>query len=72
MTCDRCEDIHEAQKTGVTDKPCKCSCHDNNTNTSNCTCQWNTTWTAPCPIHGWVITSTLCDAFGNCSILNLN
>ena len=27
MSCDRCSDIHDAQKKGVTTKPCKCECH---------------------------------------------
>ncbi len=27
MTCDRCEDIHKAQRDGKTSNECKCSCH---------------------------------------------
>jgi len=27
MSCNRCEHIHEAQKSGRTDKACKCDCH---------------------------------------------
>lgn len=39
MTCDRCRDIHTAQKEGKSDKPCKCNCHDSNT------LHYNGTWT---------------------------
>lgn len=28
MTCLRCTDIHDAQKSGKTQESCKCSCHD--------------------------------------------
>ncbi len=28
MTCERCKDIHEAQKSGANSKPCECKCHD--------------------------------------------
>jgi len=28
MTCDRCIDIHKAQKEGKTQRECGCSCHD--------------------------------------------
>lgn len=27
MTCDKCTDIHEAQKSGKTQDACKCNCH---------------------------------------------
>lgn len=27
MPCDKCIDIHDAQKTGKTNDPCDCSCH---------------------------------------------
>lgn len=27
MTCDKCEDIHEAQRCGKTQEECKCTCH---------------------------------------------
>ena len=27
MSCDRCVDIHNAQKSGLTQIECKCSCH---------------------------------------------
>lgn len=39
MTCNRCTDIHEAQKNGNTQQPCKCSCHVNYSTGGN------TTWT---------------------------
>jgi hypothetical protein len=68
MSCDRCEDIHQAQKAGLNDNECKCSCHDDN----ECTCQSNTTWTAPCPTHGWLVTGTTCTTDGGCWNLNLN
>ncbi len=28
MTCKRCEDIHTAQKAGLTQTECKCDCHN--------------------------------------------
>jgi len=31
MTCDRCTDIHKAQKEGKTQRECGCSCHYNYT-----------------------------------------
>jgi len=69
VSCDRCEDIHTAQLTGTTDKSCSCNCH---TNLGNCTCGNTLASTAPCPIHGWIVTNTTCDVNG-CSInLNLN
>lgn len=27
MICDRCTDIHKAQREGKTQKECECSCH---------------------------------------------
>ena len=27
MSCDRCSDVHEAQKAGLTNKKCECNCH---------------------------------------------
>ena len=27
MVCDKCKDVHEAQKAGLTQLPCLCSCH---------------------------------------------
>lgn len=32
MTCDRCMDVHNAQKSGLTQQSCKCDCHYNNQN----------------------------------------
>lgn len=29
MTCDRCTDIHKAQREGKTQRECGCSCHSN-------------------------------------------
>lgn len=31
MTCDRCTDIHTAQREGKTQQECGCSCHYNYT-----------------------------------------
>ena len=44
MSCDRCEDIHKAQRDGKTSDECKCSCH-----TLTQTYHWNTEpqWTVP-------------------------
>ncbi len=38
MTCDRCKDIHEAQREGKTQNKCWCDCH-------GCTCTWICPWT---------------------------
>lgn len=38
MTCDRCEDIHKAQRDGKTSDECKCSCH---TSTTTITSPWH-------------------------------
>ena len=27
MSCSKCQDVHEAQKSGLTQLPCLCSCH---------------------------------------------
>lgn len=40
MTCNRCYDIHEAQKLGNTQQPCKCTCHKYSYSTGG-----NITWT---------------------------
>lgn len=31
MTCNKCDDIHQAQKEGKTQNSCECDCHHNNT-----------------------------------------
>ena len=52
--CDKCNDIHTAQKEGKQDKPCSCMCHPV-TNISQepiCTCDnWNLV--GVCPVHGF-------------------
>ena len=64
--CDKCNDIHTAQKEGKQDKPCSCVCHPmTNIPAPNwqvietCTCGWATTQI--CPIHGnnlqWTFTT---------------
>lgn len=57
MSCDRCVDIHEAQRLGVVRYPCECDCHmSSGTGTDyphywpTCTCGQNST--LPCPLHG--------------------
>ena len=30
MNCDRCEDIHQAQKSGKNKNVCSCNCHGGN------------------------------------------
>ena len=35
MSCDRCEDIHQAQREGKQSDECKCSCH------TSITSPWN-------------------------------
>lgn len=34
MSCDKCTDIHKAQKEGKTQNGCKCNCHDSWTGTN--------------------------------------
>lgn len=46
MSCNKCYDIHEAQKNGLTQKECLCSCHEqsgfpNTTTTSIPNILWN-------------------------------
>lgn len=38
MSCDRCIDIHQAQRLGLSRLPCACDCHINN---STGTIEWN-------------------------------
>jgi len=57
MVCDRCEDIHKAQKDGKTNQKCECDCHITySTGTEPiCTCQTSITGTTTgqfCPVHG--------------------
>jgi len=57
MACDRCEDIHKAQRNGKTNQKCECDCHIiYNTGTGNfgqvCTCGQGQTTTGYCPVHG--------------------
>ena len=52
MTCDRCQDIHQAQREGKTNQSCHCDCHycsGTNTQPLMCTCGRNTT--GCCPVH---------------------
>ena len=37
MTCERCTDIHKAQKEGKTQRECGCNCHYNSTFTTGTT-----------------------------------
>lgn len=37
MTCDRCSDIHLAQRNGTNCDPCRCDCHYNTTGTAQTT-----------------------------------
>jgi hypothetical protein len=32
MSCDKCENIHAAQLTGFSSEPCKCDCHNKQSN----------------------------------------
>jgi len=63
MTCDRCEDIHKAQRDGKTTNKCECDCHYNVSSCTGfgqvCTCGQDLTTTGYCPVHGNVF------AFGN-------
>ena len=44
MTCNRCTDIHQAQKEGKTQESCKCNCHTEKNYTGTTTIPY-TTWT---------------------------
>ena len=47
MTCNRCSDIHEAQKLGKTQNACCCGCHDTYTvSTTGTTVPNNFTFTS--------------------------
>ena len=53
MTCDRCQDIHQAQREGKTNQSCHCNCHyysSSNTQPLFCTCGTGGT-TVQCPVH---------------------
>lgn len=62
MSCDRCSDIHLAQREGKTLSRCECGCHIQpkyDDYTLGCTCGWGTT--TLCPIHGYSTIWTACD-----------
>ena len=40
MSCDRCDDVHVAQRAGKQSDECKCSCH-------NSVFQYHYEWTSP-------------------------
>jgi len=57
MACDRCEDIHKAQREGKTNQKCECDCHYSSSgggliNAQICTCGQGQTFSGYCPIHG--------------------
>ena len=56
MTCDRCEDIHKAQRNGKTNQKCECDCHISYSTDSafgqECTCGQNNITAQYCPVHG--------------------
>jgi len=74
MTCDRCEDIHKAQKEGKTNQKCECDCHITYSSGTGygqvCTCGQNQTTTVYCPVHGNTFLDTtggsasVCTQFG--------
>jgi len=53
MTCDRCQDIHRAQREGKSNQPCHCNCHYSVSSSTQpqCTCKFTST-TGICPVHG--------------------
>jgi hypothetical protein len=68
MSCDRCVDIHNAQKLGNTVEQCKCSCHSNSTNGFHPYWVNDTSTTA----DAFTFTSGVCTTDGCCVNLNLN
>jgi len=71
FSCNRCQDIHNAQRNGCSGKPCECDCHT-----------FNTTGTAPSFTQTWtdfssagaadVTCNTTVCTDGNCTNLNLD
>lgn len=52
MTCDRCQDIHQARREGKSNHSCDCDCHycsSGGIEPLMCTCERNTT--GVCPLH---------------------
>jgi len=56
MACNRCEDIHKAQRDGKTNQKCECDCHISySTGTADLQCTCNQTGLTTgnfCPVHG--------------------
>lgn len=72
MTCDRCEDIHTAQKNGKTNQKCECDCHitySTGTFGQICTCNQDQTTSGYCPVHGntFIFGNTIGGATCGCS-----
>ena len=53
MTCERCDDIHIAQREGKNKERCYCDCHCKDLSVGTCTC--GTSSTLVCPIHGFTL-----------------
>ena len=54
MTCDRCRDIHRAQREGKSNQSCGCSCHYSFSNIitqPKCICNSTISTTGICPVH---------------------
>lgn len=50
MPCERCKEIHEAQKSGLTNLQCTCTCHKDHV------CPTQPNWISPI----WVVPTTPC------------
>jgi len=59
LSCDKCDDIHVAQRAGKTDRECKCSCHkEMKFPTTPCPDPWYPPFYPPSPI--WTYPQTVC------------
>ena len=68
MTCNRCDDIHKAQREGKTQRPCGCRCHDNfyiGTDTGTATTTGNIRFTSDNTFWQNTATGSALDITGN-------
>ncbi len=63
MTCERCENIHDAQERGLTNRKCECDCHNDTVSGS--------TWATNSDGYNIITNINTC-ASTECSTLNLN
>lgn len=54
MACERCADIHVAQREGKNKEKCYCDCHCKDLSIGTCSCGTSSN-TLVCPIHGFTL-----------------